>query len=305
MKKWFAILISLLMVLSVPALAEDAELVSTYVEPDESGEAALFRCEYGEELAEGVAAQLDLDGDGAAESVTWKSAPLNEYDDEVVVEVVPASGEAITWHSDMLYSAQVYAADLDGDGLMELLVTGDLMSDDYVTFCLHLADGALTLLPVANTFRGDDAGEAYCDAGYGMITAIGPNRLELTGSQDVLGTYFGSRTFTLKDGRLELADDGLWHFALGDADSWEYRALTPTTEIAATFVEGDQQTGGALNPGEKIQITASDRATVAWFVTEDGREGFLSIAPDAERGWGMLVNGVSEEELFEFVPYAD
>ena len=39
--------------------------------------------------------------------------------------------------------------------------------------------------------------------------------------------------------------------------------------------------------------------------TEDGREGFFSIAPDAERGWGMKVNGVSEEELFEMVPYAD
>lgn len=296
MKKWYAILISLLMILSVPALAEvDGEGVGI----------TMFSSVFGQMLTEGVPAQLDLDGDGAKESVTWKVVPLDEYDDEVVVEVIPAAGEPITWHSDMLHSAWVCVDDLDGDGVMELFVTGDLMSDDYVTFCLHLADGALTLLPVANTFRGDDAGEAYCDAGYGMITAIGPNRLELTGTQDVLGTWFGSRTFTLKDGRLELADDGLWHFALGDADSWEYRALTPKAEIAATFVEDDRQTGGALNPGEKIQITASDRTSVAWFVTEDGREGFLSIAPDAERGWGMLVNGVPEEELFEFVPYAD
>lgn len=293
MKKWFAILVSLLMVLSVPALAEADDGIT------------MFSSAFGQMLTEGEAAQIDLDGDGAKESVTWRSVALDEYDDEVVVEVVPESGEAITWHSDMLHSAWACVDDLDGDGVMELLVTGDLMSDDYVTFCLHLADGALTLLPVANTFRGSDSEEAYYDAGYGMITAIGPNQLELTGSQDVLGTYFGSRTFTLKDGRLELNDDGLWHFDQGDADSWEYRALTPKAEIAATFVDGDQQTEGALKVGEKIQITASDRTSVAWFVTEDGREGFLSIAPDAERGWGMLVNGVSEEELFEYVPYAD
>ena len=297
MKKWFAILVSLLMVLSVPALAEvDGEDVGI----------TMFSSAFGQMLTEGEAAQLDLDGDGAKESVTWKSVPLDEYDDEVVVEVVPASGEAITWHSGTLYSAWACVDDLDGDGVMELLVTGDLMSDDYATFCLHLADGALTLLPVANTFRGaDPEAEPYCEAGYGMITAIGPNRLELTGSQDVLGTYFGSRTFTLKDGRLELNDDGLWHFETGDADSWEYRALTPKAEIAATFVDGDQQTEGALKVGERIQITASDRTSVAWFVTEDGREGFLSIAPDEENGWGTLVNGVSEEELFEYVPYAD
>ena len=299
MKKWFAILVSLLMILSVPALAEvDGEDVGI----------TMFSSAFGQMLTEGEAAQLDLDGDGAKESVTWKSVPLDEYDDEVVVEVIPASGEAITWHSGTLYSAWACVDDLDGDGVMELLVTGDLMSDDYATFCLHLADGALTLLPVANTFRGaDPEAEPYCDAGYGMITAIGPNKLELTGSQDVLGTYFGSRTFTLKDGRLELNDDGLWHFETGDADSWEYRALTPKAEIAATFVDGDQQISAGMPESfnVRIQITASDRTSVAWFVTEDGREGFLSIAPDEENGWGTLVNGVSEEELFEFVPYAD
>ena len=42
-----------------------------------------------------------------------------------------------------------------------------------------------------------------------------------------------------------------------------------------------------------------------WFVTEDGRTGYFGIEPNEEQGWGYLVEGMSEDELFEMVPYAD
>ena len=57
--------------------------------------------------------------------------------------------------------------------------------------------------------------------------------------------------------------------------------------------------------GDKLVITASDKATRAYFETQDGRQGYLEIAPNAEQGWGWLVNGVSENDVFEIVPYAD
>ena len=54
------------------------------------------------ELEKGVAVEVDLDGDGAAESVTWTTVMLNEYDEESVVTVSNASGE-VEWRSGMLY----------------------------------------------------------------------------------------------------------------------------------------------------------------------------------------------------------
>ena len=81
--------------------------------------------------------------------------------------------------------------------------------------------------------------------------------------------------------------------------------IAPTQNIAATFVEDGGQTEGEIAAGTRFVITASDKTSVAWFQTEDGREGYFSIAPDEERGWGCTVNGVPESELFEMVPYAD
>ena len=40
-------------------------------------------------------------------------------------------------------------------------------------------------------------------------------------------------------------------------------------------------------------------------MTEDGMEGVLSISENYEAGWGHLVNDIPEEELFEYIPYAD
>lgn len=50
---------------------------------------------------------------------------------------------------------------------------------------------------------------------------------------------------------------------------------------------------------------ASDKETSAWFTTQDGVSGILSIAPDYNSGWGRMVDGVAEDVCFECLPYAD
>ncbi len=310
MKRGLAILLGILVACSGFALAESASAPmarTEQVDADGDGQLDGFACENGRELAAGQPEQLDLDGDDRAEAVEWRANALNEYDEEVLLTVTDGSGEPISWHSGMLFVQRVYAVDVDSDGAIELFVSGDEMSDDYLTFCLRYADGKLEQLPFANVARGDEGEEAYLDAGYGMVTAFGNGLVELTGSQDVLGTYFGSRQFALREGRFELADDGLWHFAndRDDEEMWAYRALRLKRDVAATFAEDGGEAKGTLKAGESIRITASDRTSVTWFVTRDGREGFLAIAPNAEQGWGMRVDGIPEEELFESIPYAD
>ena len=151
----------------------------------------------------------------------------------------------------------------------------------------------------ADASRGGD-GEGYEDYGYGYIVSAAGGELTLCGSQDVLGTYFGTRTFALRDGAFEFADDGLWHFDTSAVD-WENRALDPIADIPATFVDGGAETAGVIEAGTRFAVAASDKVSIVYFVTEDGREGFFPIEPDP-RGWGVLVNGVSEDELFAFVP---
>ena len=256
------------------------------------------------ELAEGAGFETDLDGDGVNEYVTWQSVMLDEYDQEAVVTVINTEGEETGWHSGMLHGTQVWVTDIDGNGLKEILVSGDEMSDDYISFCLNYTGSMLEQLLFADVNRGENTGD-YCPWGYGRITSIDGAEIRLTGSQDMLGTWMASRRFSLIDGILEIVDDGYWFCDVdaNDPEVWEYRSLNPVREIPVTFVENYEMTDGALQPGERILLTRFDKFD-AFFVTEDGRSGFLTAQRDTEN-WGWTIGGVHESECFEYVPYAD
>ncbi len=273
----------LTILLALPAMAETAEPLAQYA------------------LSDGQSVEMDLDGDGDLETLTFRVAGSDMDGDEHAEIAVEDDGETTGWNSEVLFYPSAYAADIDGDGIVEILVCGDWASADYATYCLHWDGGTFTQLPFANASRSGDGGD-YLYYGYGYVQAIENGLLTLCGSQDVLGTYFGTRVFALQNGTFEFADDGLWRFPL-DEYSWD-RALVPTQDIAATFVEGGAETEGVIPAGTPFIITASDKMSVAWFQTEDGREGYLAIAPDEARGWGFTVGGASEDELFEMVPYA-
>ena len=80
-------------------------------------------------------------------------------------------------------------------------------------------------------------------------------------------------------------------------------ALTVAAPLEYADLDGNPV--GTLQPGDKILIVASDKQDMAQFITPDGTEGVLAISPNYEKGWGLLVDGVSEDECFEYVPYAD
>lgn len=258
-------------------------------------------------IPQDVEFSIDLNGDGAPETIAWTMLP-GEFDSYLTLYVENSGADVIRHRheTDIIWATGVYLADFDGDSEFEFLLSGDVMSDDYVTYCVDYKPEGLSNIPFKNTFRGDGYDEYY-EYGYGYVSEIKGNIITLMGSQDVLGTYFGSRQFSFMDGVFETCDDGLWYFDIDAADPemWEYRALIPVTEIPAVFVnEEGQETEGKLNAGERIMIYASDTETVAWFVCENGTFGYLNLEPDVEN-WGSMIGGVSESELFEFVPYAD
>lgn len=286
MKKVLAMVLALLM-LCGGAMAEEQTVNNTMA------------------LENGIAAEVDLDGDGEMESVTWSTVMMNEYDEEAVVTVKNSYGEG-EWHSGMLYGSQAWVTDIDSNGLKEIFVTGDQISDDYMTFCLNFTGAMLEQLLFADANRGENDG-GYYDWGYGWFEPLEGNRIKLTGSQDMLGTWMVSREFSLVDGMFELVDDGYWRreIDMTDPEIWEYRSLVPVQAIPVTFVADGVETAGELQAGERALLTRFDKVSTAYFMTEDGREGYFTTAPDEEAGWGLVINGIPESELFEMVPYAD
>lgn len=285
MKRAFAMLLVLAVMLT-PALAEE--------EPTLEGQ-----------LAEGETVQIDLDGDGSVEAVSW-AVETTEYGvDCLTLTVQPKSGKALVYATDIVWKPEAFALDLDGDGAMELLLSGDVMSDDYYTVCLRYDGSALYEVLFPDSNRGD-SGSGYFRQGYGRIVAIDDGRLTLSGSQDVLGTWFATRQVRLSPyDRFEFDDDGFWTreaMDLDDADLWEYAALTAKVELAYVAPDGSE---AILPAGEKLLVIASDKKDTAHFVTPDGRIGVLAISPDYDRRWGWMVNGMGEADCFEYVPYAD
>ena len=247
--------------------------------------------------------EIDLNGDGEAEQVLIRLQGPEE-EQTVSVFVTASDGAMYTYDTDVMWLSDAWATDLDGDGQMEILISGDEMSDDYFTWCLRFDDEAgLVALEFADANRGENT-DGYFDAGYGAVTAIDGNRLTMVGSQDVLGTWMAARTFTLKDGRFELEDGGLWKLLSweDEEEMWEYGSLTLTAELPVTLSDGSDD---VLRKDDQLVITQTDKVSIVYFRTRDGREGSFPIEPNLEEGWGSLVNGVPEYDLFEYRPSAD
>ena len=290
MKKIFAVLMILLLIILGVCLAEEIYMFN------------------GTQLEAGAALSVDLNGDGSAETVFWNQVQVDEYDELAEVVVQSGDGSIASWNM-MLYGTRVYVVDIDSDGRTEIFVTGDMMSDDYATYCLRYEGGALTQLLFADGMRGDNTG-GYYDYGYGLVTAIDDHMLKLTGSQDMLGTYMSCRFLALEGDRFEFVDDGVWRvdrtiYPLTEEEIWEYQSLTAVREIPATFYGADGEEDGAVSAGEKLVVTGGDKVSVVYFQTRSGRAGYFSIAPDTVNGWGYTIGGISEWDLFEYVPYAD
>ena len=125
MKRILALILAFAMLAALSAQAEEAAPLS------------------GTTLPEGITAAADLDGDGASERISWAMVPEDEYTAYLTLTVQPAGGEPIAFKTDIQSFGTVYILDLDGDGALEALLTGDAMSDDYITVCLHYSGGAL------------------------------------------------------------------------------------------------------------------------------------------------------------------
>ena len=247
---------------------------------------------------------IDLDGDGDAETIWLETVP-DDFESFQRLHVVEANGTEDFYDMEIISGATACTGDMNRDGFLEIFVWGDIMSDDYYTWCLHYNGEYLIPVLFADTRRGEN-GDGYYKAGYGMLTDVSPEcTITLCGSQDMLGTYFMERTLSLTvEGLFELTDDGRWvrdieGLDLGNDEFWDgYSVLTPIAAVPTAD-------GAPIQPGEKFIITGTDKQTEASFLTQTGRTGTLNISDDYERGWGWRIDDIPEDELFEYIPYAD
>lgn len=263
----------------------------------------IFTCAQAQEIALDGTTTFDLDGDGAPESLTLKKTGFDD-DPGYRLTMVAGDGAVYDYDFDVMELRSARIADIDADGMAELLVSGDFYSYDFYTWCFRYDGVDMAALPFDYAGRISEDVDGMPDAGYGELIAAENGVVTLRGSQDILGTWMADRSFKLVDGRFELVEDELWQIAHDpeNPETWEYDQLTLVRPLDVTLSDG---TKIQLQSGDRFLVTASDKTGIVHFAMQDGRTGSFAVEPDQQMGFGFIINGVPEWEYFEYVPYAD
>lgn len=177
------------------------------------------------------------------------------------------------------------------DGRVFVLLVADHASDDYELFLYEVTDGKLKLKDQQdNLFLGD-----------GSVSAGGRKNgmLMLKKNVNVFGSYQCSMTYSIGDDGKLVPDE---EFFQVDIDNYPYSVLTVTRELPVS-VNGGQTT---LSVGTQIRITGTNDAGIALFETTDGKvSGEIHYTePEGDSEFYHKINGITEDQYFESIPYA-
>ena len=113
---------------------------------------------------------------------------------------------------------------------------------------------------------------------------------------DVLGTYYGMKRYHVDEAGLPASDDEAYVINEGSM-------LRSTRDLAVTILEENgSETEATVPSGTGYTIFRTDGASYADAHLNDGRDCRIQIK-EGSRGWGWDIDGVSEKECFEWLPY--
>lgn len=212
---------------------------------------------------------------GESGKVMLTTSYADEYSD---AEVTVVSGDASETVGSFVRIGHAYVIKRD-DGRSFLIFDCDYASDDFVTYVYEVTGGSV---------RACDKLDGAAWSG----DCLGTDRIGLSMHLDVLGSYSGDMEYLLtNEGKLTQTEE---IFAVNT--SFE---LTVIKELPVTL-EGEAAT---IPAGSKIKITGTDNAGTAYFQTDSKETGIIQYMRDDEQ-WQLLIDGISENEYFEMLPYA-
>lgn len=161
------------------------------------------------------------------------------------------------------------------------LVEVDMASDDCVTYVYRLSDGVIQ--EIAQIEGAVDPGN------------MNPREIIMKSYVYLLGTYSGVKTYTF---------DGKGGFFTTDTEYqlWQNEyVLTTKTDLPVTL-DGTEST---LPAGSHIVLNATDNETYVTFtIQETGQTGVLKVQRSKDDYNEITINGMSENDCFETLPYA-
>lgn len=167
------------------------------------------------------------------------------------------------------------------DGKCFLIIACDSMSDDYVTFVYEVTEGGLK--------KCVELSDTYFSGDY-----MSTSRIEMVVNLDVLGTYSTRMEFVLnEEGQLIPAED---IFVIDTEHIMTVKKELPVTLAGANTT---------LRAGTRIMLTGTNHVDEVYFKTVGSEQtGTIRYTVDTNESWIHLIDGVSEYEYFDEIPYA-
>ena len=234
--------------------------------------------------------EVDLDGCGTAETVQLLRI-WDQYEQQSFILRIQKGADVFdTGMVEQIsyppsFNAHVWLADLDADTYPEIYFCGDMASDDYVLNVWSMKSGEPELIPID--------GQLWIEA---AIIGISDGSLQLESTQDVLGSYTALRAYALHDGELQPLGDA-WQIVPANTS---YSRLSVVKELPVTLDDG---TESSFPQGTVLQVTGTDGKSFVDVITQDGVTGRIAVEQH-DGDWQWYINGESELEYFELVPYA-
>lgn len=164
-----------------------------------------------------------------------------------------------------------------------LIADSDIASADYETSLYQFTDNALILR----------------DTIYGNIDSgnVGAESFSLEFKVDVLGSYSSRKEFYVDKEQRFKTDEERFEFAY---DNPNFAVLTTTRQIPVV-IDGQQV---KLPSGTRLKLLSTNETSDARILILDtNQEATLYFEKDSE-GWKYLIDGNSEYDCFEMLPYA-
>lgn len=131
-----------------------------------------------------------------------------------------------------------------------------------------------------------------------------PDAFYLSRRIDALGTYSAYRKFHVGTDGMPESDENVYTKVKVSDSKDDEMALVSTRELPVTMIKEDgSEENEKLPAGTNYYVRATDQESFVEFELEDGRTCRMSVKK-SDSGWGFTIDGVSEEDCFEFVPYA-
>lgn len=236
--------------------------------------------------------EFDLDGDGKEDTAEFIIS--DDENEEALIKITLGSGEELTYKiGTYIYGIEkLVLADFNNDGIIEIVISYDMASADYITECFN-----------TELLKNSDNKEKISVYGY-------PNEIDkdgnivIAGYVNILGTWAGTKPYKFDMDKLKfIAQSEYWTINYDD-DSF---MLEAKKDIPAFALNDGEYVDEYISAGTKLAMIKTDELTEVYVKAQDGTEYKIDIqrVKDSEDDYGWTyINGEPEENWFVELRYA-